>query len=183
MIQQFDQVVLTEPARAVEGYEVVPGDVGVVVDILGGGAGYNVELFTIGSAGHTVATVEASHVRPISPHDVEHARPGPNVTDSQIDACSVNGLEDIGPLHFHQAFGRVVVAEPIRCSPEGSIQSGDVGTIESLSGDHETYSIEIKSLDGRHIAVGWAKPNQIRPVTSHDVLHARVMKESPAKVG
>ena len=183
MIQQYDRVVLTEPARAMGGYEVVPGDVGVVVEIYGGGDGYELEFFTIGGAGHTVATVEASQVRPISPHDVEHARPDPKVTDGSIDACSANGAHDIGPFHFHRAYGRVVVTEPIRCSPEGSIRSGDVGTIESLSGDHEQYCIDIQSLDGHHIAVGWAKPNQIRPVTPHDVLHARVMKESPAKVG
>ena len=183
MIRDLDRVVFTQAAKSIEGHTVVPGDVGVAVDILGGGAGYNVELFTIGGAGHGVATVEASQVRPISPHDVEHARPDPKVTDGSIDACSANGANDIGPFHFHRAFGRVVVTEPIRCSPVGSIQSGDVGTIESLSGDHEQYCIDIQSLDGHHIAVGWAKPNQIRPVTPHDVLHARVMKESPAKVG
>ena len=183
MIHDFDEVVLTEPALSIEGYQVVPGDVAVVVDILAGGEAYNLELYTIGGGGHGVATVEASHVRPISHSDVLHARHDPSVTDGLLDVCSANGAHDMGPLHFHQAFGRVVVTESIRCSPEGSIQPGDVGRIQSLSGDHQQYCIEIKSLDGRHIALGWAKPNQIRPVTPHDVLHARVMKESPAKVG
>ena len=182
MIQQFDRAVLTQPAQGIEGHELLPGDVGVVVDILADGEAYNLEMFTIGGGGHAVATVAASHVRPISPTDVEHARPDPNVTDGLIGACSTDGAHDTDGLHFHQAFGRVIVTESIRCSPENSILPGDVGTIQSLSNDHQDYCLQVKSLDGRHIALGWAKPSQIRAVTPHDVFHARVMNESPAQV-
>lgn len=70
-IQEHERVVLTADLPA-DGLEA--GDVGTVVHIHSGGAGYEVEFMTL--AGHTiaVATVLASQCRPISKRDVSHVR-------------------------------------------------------------------------------------------------------------
>lgn len=71
MIQEHDCVVLTEnmPAERLQA-----GDVGTVVHIHQGGAGYEVEF--IGYDGHTVAvlTLDRSQVRPLRAGDIPHAR-------------------------------------------------------------------------------------------------------------
>lgn len=50
------------------------GDLGIVVDILGGGAGYILEMMT--ADGHTldVITVYAHQLRPVTQRDMLHVR-------------------------------------------------------------------------------------------------------------
>jgi hypothetical protein len=71
MINEHDVVVLTDdvPDSCLEA-----GDIGTVVHIHQGGAGYEVEFMTL--AGETVAvvTLRQAQVRPVQPRDVAHVR-------------------------------------------------------------------------------------------------------------
>jgi hypothetical protein len=71
MIKEHDCVVLTSdlPAERLEA-----GDVGTVVHIHGGGAGYEVEFATLAGQTIAVATVLPSQLRPVSKRDVSHVR-------------------------------------------------------------------------------------------------------------
>jgi hypothetical protein len=71
MIKELDPVVLTE---ALPGQGLQPGDIGWVVMVHAGGAGFEVEFVTL--AGETVAvvTVRAKSVRPVRPKEIAHAR-------------------------------------------------------------------------------------------------------------
>ena len=71
MIAEHDCVVLTKNLPE-EGLEA--GDIGTVVHLHKGGAGYEVEFMTL--TGETVAIVmlEPSHVRPLNRRDLAHTR-------------------------------------------------------------------------------------------------------------
>ena len=71
MIKEHDCVVLTQ---ALPGQDLQAGDIGTVVDIHQGGAGYTVEFMTL--AGETVAisTLLPSQLRPIARRDIAHVR-------------------------------------------------------------------------------------------------------------
>jgi hypothetical protein len=71
MINEHELVVLTEDV-ADAGLEA--GDIGTVVHVHKGGAGYEVEIMTL--AGETVAvvTLRPAQVRSIQPRDVAHVR-------------------------------------------------------------------------------------------------------------
>lgn len=71
MINEHEIVVLTEDVADV-GLEA--GDIGTVVHVHKGGAGYEVEIMTL--AGETVAvvTLRPAQVRSIQPRDVAHVR-------------------------------------------------------------------------------------------------------------
>jgi len=71
MINEHDCVVLTQD---VPGESLVAGDVGTVVHIHQGGAGYEVEFMTL--TGHTLAVVTllSGQVRPIARQDLVHVR-------------------------------------------------------------------------------------------------------------
>lgn len=70
-IRQYEQAVLTvdHPEK-----ELKAGDVGTVVDIHDGGAGYSLEFFTLAGETIAVATVTADAVRPVNARDRVHAR-------------------------------------------------------------------------------------------------------------
>jgi len=71
MINEHEIVVLTEDV-ADAGLEA--GDIGTVVHVHKGGAGYEVEIMTL--AGETVAvvTLRPAQVRSIQPRDIAHVR-------------------------------------------------------------------------------------------------------------
>ncbi len=71
MIKEHDRVVLTESVPA-EGLE--PGDVGTVVHVYADGKAYEVELVALDGHTRAVATLEVRQVRPVSRHDMTHAR-------------------------------------------------------------------------------------------------------------
>ena len=71
MIKEHDCVVLLHDVPE-DGLKA--GDIGTVVHIHEGGAGYEVEFMTLTGATITVTTLMASQVRSISPHDVAHVR-------------------------------------------------------------------------------------------------------------
>ena len=71
MINEHDCVVLTED---VPDERLKAGDIGTVIHLHAGGAGYEVEFMTL--AGETVAivTLLPSQVRPIARRDIAHVR-------------------------------------------------------------------------------------------------------------
>ena len=71
MIKELDPVVLTE-ALAKQGLQA--GDVGWVVMVHAGGAGYEVEFVTLAGETISVVTVPAGAVRPVQNKEIAHAR-------------------------------------------------------------------------------------------------------------
>ncbi|HEX3889344.1 MAG TPA: DUF4926 domain-containing protein [Verrucomicrobiae bacterium] len=71
MIKEHERVVL-KAAIPTESLEA--GDVGTVVHIYRDGRAYEVEFFTFAGETITVATVEASNVRPVGKRDISHVR-------------------------------------------------------------------------------------------------------------
>jgi hypothetical protein len=71
MIKEHDIVVLT---RDLSEKGLTAGDVGIVVHIHEGGAGYEVEFMTLSGRTIAVATVLAAQVRSVTPRDLVHVR-------------------------------------------------------------------------------------------------------------
>src|SRR4051794_7316859 len=71
MIKELDPVVLTE-SQPKEGLEA--GDVGWVVMVHAGGAGYEVEFVTLTGETISVVTVPARAVRAVGEKEIAHAR-------------------------------------------------------------------------------------------------------------
>ncbi len=71
MIKEHDRIVLTAPV-AKEG--LVAGDVGTVVHIYADGKAYEVEFVALDGHTKSVATIPTDHVRPVTSHDMTHAR-------------------------------------------------------------------------------------------------------------
>lgn len=71
MIHELDPVVLTEdlPKAGLRA-----GDVGWIVMVHGGGAGYEVEFVTLSGETVAVETVSAQSVRPAHKREIAHAR-------------------------------------------------------------------------------------------------------------
>ena len=71
MMSEHDCVVLTQdvPEAGLEA-----GDVGTVVHLHAGGAGYEVEFMTLAGETLAVVTLRPAQVRPIQPRDVAHVR-------------------------------------------------------------------------------------------------------------
>ncbi|MGH7054250.1 MAG: DUF4926 domain-containing protein [Stellaceae bacterium] len=71
MIKELDPVVLTEnlPEHALKA-----GDVGWVVMVHSGGAGYEVEFVTLAGETVSVVTMPAQAVRPVGKKEIAHAR-------------------------------------------------------------------------------------------------------------
>lgn len=72
MIKEHECVVLTGDLAA-EGLKA--GDIGTVVHIHGGGAGYEVEFMTLSGETVTVVTLLPKQLRFIAPREMAHARP------------------------------------------------------------------------------------------------------------
>jgi hypothetical protein len=71
MIKELDPVVLTQ---GLPEQHLQPGDVGWVVMVHAGGAGYEIEFVTLEGQTVSVATVPASAVRPVHANEIAHAR-------------------------------------------------------------------------------------------------------------
>jgi hypothetical protein len=71
MIKELDPVVLTEdlPESGLR-----TGDVGWIVAIHGGGAGYEVEFVTLAGETVSVETVAADQIRAVGRKEIAHAR-------------------------------------------------------------------------------------------------------------
>ncbi|MGI8672517.1 MAG: DUF4926 domain-containing protein [Luteitalea sp.] len=71
MAREYDRIVLTESVPA-EG--LVVGDVGMVVYVYPDGKAYEVEFTTLAGTTVAVVTVESTAVRPVTEHEIAHAR-------------------------------------------------------------------------------------------------------------
>jgi hypothetical protein len=71
MIKELDPVVLT---KGLPEHGLRAGDVGWVVMIHAGGAGYEVEFVTLTGETVSVVTVPAETVRPVAAKEIAHAR-------------------------------------------------------------------------------------------------------------
>jgi hypothetical protein len=71
MIKEHDRIVLTGALPA-EGLE--PGDVGTVIHVYADGQAYEVEFVALDGHTKAVATLELRQIRPVSRHDMTHAR-------------------------------------------------------------------------------------------------------------
>jgi hypothetical protein len=65
---------------------------------------------------------------------------------------------------------RIVLASDV---PAEFLRAGDVGTVVHLYQDGKAYEVEFVTLDGRTAAVVTLEADQIRPVGSHEITHAR----------
>jgi hypothetical protein len=70
-IKEHDCVVLTSD---LPDENLKAGDVGAVIHIHKGGAAYEAEFVTLTGKTIAVATVEASHLRPVGKRDINHVR-------------------------------------------------------------------------------------------------------------
>ena len=71
MIKEHERVVLTTPIPT---KRLEAGDVGTVVHVYQDGLAYEVEFTTLKGKTAAVVTLEASQVRPVSRHEITHAR-------------------------------------------------------------------------------------------------------------
>ena len=71
MIVEHDCVVLTQD---VPDADLEAGDIGTVVHVHAGGAGYEVEFMTLAGKTMAVMTLLSAQLRPIQPRDVAHVR-------------------------------------------------------------------------------------------------------------
>lgn len=71
MISEHDRIVLTVP---VPDEDLVPGDVGTVVHIYADGKAYEVEFVALDGNTKSVVTLESNQTRPVTTHDMTHAR-------------------------------------------------------------------------------------------------------------
>lgn len=71
MIRDHDSVIL---ATDVPEHGLQQGDIGTVVLIHRGGAGYEVEFMTLDGETVAVISLPADQVRPITPKEIAHAR-------------------------------------------------------------------------------------------------------------
>jgi hypothetical protein len=59
---------------------------------------------------------------------------------------------------------------------EEGLEAGDVGTIVHVYRDGQAYEVEFVALDGHTRAVATVESHQVRPVTWHDMTHARQLQ-------
>ena len=71
MIKAHDRVVLLAP---VAGDRLEAGDVGTVVHVYSDGGAFEIEFTTLDGGTAAVATVAAANVRPVTSHEITHAR-------------------------------------------------------------------------------------------------------------
>lgn len=60
--------------------------------------------------------------------------------------------------------------------PEEGLTAGDVGTVVHIHNNGEAYEVEVMTLAGQTIAVATLLPQQVRPVSRHDVSHVRELQ-------
>ena len=74
MIKELDSVVLAVDLPA---HHLKAGDVGTIVLVHAGGAGYEVEFVALDGETIAVVTLAAAELRPVGRREIVHARPLP----------------------------------------------------------------------------------------------------------
>jgi hypothetical protein len=67
---------------------------------------------------------------------------------------------------------RIVLLQAI---PKEGLEEGDVGSIVHIYKDGQAYEVEFIALDGHTRAVATVEAEDIRPVSRHDMTHARTL--------
>jgi hypothetical protein len=57
--------------------------------------------------------------------------------------------------------------------PEHKLMRGDVGTAVLVHNDGAAYEVEFVGYDGHTVALLTLEPNQVRPLQTNDMPHAR----------
>lgn len=74
-----------------------------------------------------------------------------------------------------KAFDVVALTEPL---PEEGLEAGDTGTVVEMYGDAEGFDIEFFNALGDTVAVVTVRASQVRPLSSSDMHHVRVLSGS-----
>lgn len=72
-----------------------------------------------------------------------------------------------------QEHERVILKDDL---PDYGLIKGDIGTVVYIYGDGTAYELEFFTADGRTLDVVTVEAVQVRPVTSKDMLHVRVLE-------
>jgi ATP-dependent exoDNAse (exonuclease V) alpha subunit len=57
---------------------------------------------------------------------------------------------------------------------EYSLEQGDIGTVVLVHQDGKGYEVEFVTLDGETVAIVSLLAAQVRPISSREIVHARV---------
>lgn len=60
--------------------------------------------------------------------------------------------------------------------PSAGLMLGDVGTVVHAYKDGEAFEVEFLTLSGRTVAVATVEATKLRPVSDHEVPHARELR-------
>ena len=69
-----------------------------------------------------------------------------------------------------QEHDRIVLTVDV---PQDGLKAGDVGSVVHLHSQGKAFEVEFMALDGRTVAVTTILSSQVRPVSKHDMTHAR----------
>ena len=205
MFQELDGVTLISPIPAEQtwdipegspllapadgGPELLPGDVGTIVCVQGGGAAFDVEF--VEPNGYTVAlaTVYPHQLRLAVAADYRKARFGRAALSRRPAAwrggdafAEYTNIVLTKPIPGSE-MRRIPEGSPLHpaTNPEGGLDPGVIGFIASI--DHngaaaETLSVDFMDSDGRLRATAKIRPNQCRPATPAD--RANHLRRAPA---
>ena len=70
-------------------------------------------------------------------------------------------------IHEHD---RVVLTAPLE---NDGLEPGDIGAVDHIYPRHEAYEVEFVTLTGKTAAVVTVSADQVRPVGSSEIPHAR----------
>lgn len=59
--------------------------------------------------------------------------------------------------------------------PEHGLQSGDIGTVVLVHQEGQGYTVEFLTLSGETVAVITVLAEQIRPIRTNEIAHARAL--------
>jgi hypothetical protein len=59
--------------------------------------------------------------------------------------------------------------------PSEGLAAGDIGTVVHVHKGGEGYEVEFMTLDGQTVAVSTLLANQVRPIASREIAHARAL--------
>ena len=64
---------------------------------------------------------------------------------------------------------------PTKTKPDDRLEVGDVGTVVHVYRDGLAYEVEFTTLDGGTAAVVTVEASEVRPVSRHEIAHARTL--------
>lgn len=59
--------------------------------------------------------------------------------------------------------------------PERGLQAGDIGTVVLVHQEGKGYTVEFLTLSGETVAVVTVTADQIRPIRTNEIAHARAL--------